>query len=230
MLSGRGLTLAARMFLFIIALMVGFTSVSCNPSSSSQNVGSSGSTNPDLKPAAVPSKAAVEAQQKRAAHLAELKKHFTATIDEFDKTTTFRHKAFSKYMNGNGTTIEAEIVDNRIFVQSQYVSDRWIFHDDFVVKLGNEQVTASGRTQHEVVSGVVETVSPNTRESQAVAELIARAKNTPVRIRLEGKFYKDYTLRPIHQKAIAETVELWHLLSQVVGTNVPLILTALRPL
>ena len=96
--------------------------------------------------------------------------------------------------------------------------------------LGNEQVTASGRTRHEVVSGVVETVSPNTSESQAVAELIARAKNTPVRIRLEGKFYKDYTLRPIHQKAIAETVELWHLLSQVVGTNVPLILTALRPL
>lgn len=216
MLSGRGLTTART--LFIIAMVSGFAWVGCNPASSSQNAERSGTPDPEAKHAATPSKADVEAQRKKAAHLVELKKHFTVTIDEFDKTTTFRHKAFSKYMNGNGTTIEAEIVDNHIFVQSQYVSDHWIFHDDFVVKLGNEQVTASGRAQHEVVSGVTETVSPNTSESQAVAELIARAGNAPVRIRLEGKFYKDYTLRPIHQKAIAETVELWHLLSQAAGS------------
>lgn len=195
-----------------IGIAIWFATVSCSSAPISQSAQRPGAPNPEVKPTAAPSEADVQAQQKRAARLGELKKHFNITVDEFDKSTTFRHKAFSKYMNGNGTTIEAEITDNRLFVQSQYVADQWIFHDDFVVKVGNEQITAGGRTQHEVVSGVVETVSPNANESQAVGELIAGAGNTPVRIRLEGKFYKDYTLRPIHQKAIAETVELWHLI------------------
>ena len=218
MLSGRGLTSTVKTLVVIIGMVTGFASVSCNPASSSQNAEKLATTG--TKPA-TPSKADVEAQRKRAAHLAELKKHFNIKIDEFDKSTTYRHKVFSHYMNGNGTTIEADIVDNQIFVQSQYGADQWIFHDDFVVKIGNEQVTASGRTQHEVVSGVVETVSPNSDESQAVAEFIAKAGTTPVRIRLEGKFYRDYTLRPIHQKAIAETVELWHLMGQGTVTNTP---------
>jgi hypothetical protein len=215
MFLGRALTLTIRAIVFTIGIIICFAVISCNSAPVSQNT-----ERPETsKPAATPSKVDLQAQQKRAARLSELKKHFTSTVDEFDKSTTFRHKAFSKYMNGNGTTIEAEIVDNRILVQSQFVSDNWIFHEDFVVKVGNEQITASGRTQHEVVSGVVETVSPNEDESKAVAELIAGAGNQPVRVRLEGKFYKDYTLRPVHQKAIAETVELWHLLEQQAGTN-----------
>jgi hypothetical protein len=219
MLSGRSLTLTARIMVVSIGIAIWFASVGCNPAPSSQNAEGPGTPNPQANPVATPSKADVEAKQKRAARLGELKKHFNVTVDEFDKSTTFRHKTFSKYMNGNGTTIEVEIVDNRIFAQSQYVSDQWIFHEDFVLKVGNQQMTASGRTQHEVVSGIVETVSPNASQSQAVAEFIARAGNTPVRVRLEGKFYKDYTLRPIHQKAITETVELWHLLGQGRGTN-----------
>lgn len=205
MLLGCGSKLVARFILVTVGVVIWLAMVSCNSAPSSAP--------PEANPA-TPTKTDVEAQRKRAARLAELKKHFNIKIDEFDKSTTYRHKAFSHYMNGNGTTLEADIVDNQLFVQSQYVADQWIFHDDFVVKVGNEQITAGGRTQHEVVSGVVETVSPNSSESQAVAEFIAKAGTTPVRVRLEGKFYKDYTLRPVHQKAIAETVELWHLMEQ----------------
>jgi hypothetical protein len=211
MASGRDLTLTVKTMVSAIGIAIWFTSISCNSAPISQNPEGPATASPEVKSAATPSKADLEAQQKRAARLVELKTRFNIKIDEFDKLTTFRHKAFSHYMNGNGTTIEAEIVDNRIFVQSQYVSDQWIFHEDFIVKVGTEQVTAAGKTQQEVVSGVVETVSPNASESQTVAELIARAGTTPVRGRLEDKLYKDYTLRPIHQKAIAETVELWHL-------------------
>jgi len=204
-----------------VVITVCFLSASCSSAPVSQNPERPATPGPTVQPAMTPSKADLETEQKRTARLAELKRHFNVTVDEFDKGTTFRHKAFSKYMNGNGTTIEAEIIDNRLFVQSQYVSDQWIFHEDFIVKVGSEQVTAAGKTQHEVVSGVVETVSPNAGESQAVAELIARAGKRPVRVRLEGKFYKDYTLRPVHQTAIAETVELWHLLGQGGATNTP---------
>jgi len=173
------------------------------------------STSPSSVPDAKPSPAAAPAdpanEQKRQNRIAELKRHFTSTVDEFDKSVTIRHKAFSKYMNGNGTTIEAEIVGDHIFVESQYVAQEWIFHERFIVKVGNDQITGSGKSRHEVVSGVVEVVSLNAGESTPVAEFIAHAGNKPVRVRLEGKFYKDYTLRPIHQKAIAETVEYWHL-------------------
>jgi len=220
MVSGRDLTFTAKIVVIAVGIVGWLAIVSCNSTPSSQT-GRPVTPSSQAGPSATPSKAYLEAQQKRAARLAEFKKHFNVTVDEFDKSTTFRHKAFSKYINGNGTTLVAEIIDNQIYVQSQYVSDQWIFHEDFIVKVGNAEVTAAGKTQHEVVSGVVETVSPNSHESQAVAELIARAGKTPVRVRLEGKFYKDYTLRPLHQQAIADTVELWHFLAQAAGTNAP---------
>jgi hypothetical protein len=144
--------------------------------------------------------------------LAQLKPHFVTTVDEFNNTTTIRHKAFSKYMNGNGTTIEAEIFDRKLSVESQYVADDWIFHKSFTVKIGNEMRGASGRTREEVVQGVCEIVAPDSTDSEQIARFIASAGNIPVRVRLDGKFYKDYTLKSVHQKAIAETVEYYDLL------------------
>jgi hypothetical protein len=150
-------------------------------------------------------------EAKRKKRLAELKPHFVFITDEFNHRKTVRHRAFSKFMNGNGTTIEAEIQEGNVFVESQYVADDWIFHEAFTVKIGDSEESAEGRGQREVIDGVCETVSPNSNSSERVAMFIASAGTQPVRVRLHGKFDKDYTLRPAHQKAIAETVEYYDL-------------------
>ena len=151
---------------------------------------------------------------KRNKRLAALKPHFVITTDEFDKKITIRHRAFSKYMNGNGTSIEAEIYDNSLVLASEYVAEEWIFHDSFTVKVGEDQLSATGPRKEEVINGgVVEMVALGPLRSGPIAELIASAGSSPVRVRLDGKYYKDYTLRPAHQKAIAETVEYYHLLT-----------------
>jgi len=149
---------------------------------------------------------------RRKKRLAELKPHFVFSTDEFNHTLTIRHKAFSKFMNGNGTTIEAEINDGKLSLESQFVSSEWIFHKSFVVKVRDAQVTADGYSREEVMNGVVETVTAPSDQSVSVARLIASTGSDPVRVRLEGKFYKDYTLRPIHQRAIAETLEYFDLM------------------
>jgi hypothetical protein len=157
---------------------------------------------------------AAKVRAKQQEQLNALKSHFVVTKDEFNDTVTLRHRVFSKYMNGNGTTIAAKIVNHQLFLQSQFVSDDWIFHEEVTVKVGSSQLTAGGRTQHEVVSGIVETVSFDPADSVAIGNLIASSGSEPVRVRLLGKFYKDYTLRPTHQKAIQETVQYLTLLSQ----------------
>jgi hypothetical protein len=136
-------------------------------------------------------KSSTEEAAKRAKRLAQLKPHFVFTMDEFNHTQTIRHKAFSRFMNGNGTTIEGEIYDGRLSVESQYVADHWIFHKSFTVKIGDRQESATGKDQEEVVEGVCEKVTPTFSESESI--------------------YKDYTLRTAHQKAIAETVEYFDL-------------------
>lgn len=160
------------------------------------------------------------ARQKR---LAQLRRNFLVTKDEFDKDTKYLHRAFSKYMNGNGTTLVAEVLvtntmadDPILFVESEYVGQDWIFGSSFTVKVGDNQVyTYTGESRREVMDGggVCElAISNNAAKTVAVADLIARAANQPVRVRLSGEHIKDFTLRPAHQKAIAETLELWRLL------------------
>lgn len=41
----------------------------------------------------------------------------------------------------------------------------------------------------------------------------AQDKHEPVRVRLQGKFNHDYTLRPAFERAISETYELYSLLA-----------------
>lgn len=194
--------------LLMTACMIGCSSLPTNqtPTPTTSTVVESGKSGNIAQPSVSPEEVA-----KRKKRLAELKPHFVFTTDEFNHALTVRHKAFSKYMNGNGTTIEAEIYDGNISVESQYVADHWIFHKTFTVKIGDNEQSGDGRTQQEVIEGVCETVSPTFAESESLARFIASAGNRPVRVRLDGKFYKDYTLRPAHQKAIAETVEYYDL-------------------
>lgn len=154
--------------------------------------------------------------------LAQLKTHFVITKDEFNGVVTYRHRAFSKYMNGNGTTIKAEIREkdghNGIFAESQFVSDDWIFHTSYELRAdGVIPVASLGETQREVINGggICEVVRSTPEVSVIIAAAIKAAADhhKPVRVRLEGKFYKDYTLRPVYEKAIAETYELYSLIA-----------------
>jgi hypothetical protein len=156
------------------------------------------------------------------ARIKQLEKHFVITTDEFDGIKTYRHRVFSKFMNGNGTTIEAEIHENgnarRIFVESEYVSNDWIFHDSIQVQAkGIVPVASSGKTQHEVINGggVCEVTRPSVEQSILIANAIKAASDShqPVRVRLSGRFDKDFTLRAAHEQAIAETYELYSLLA-----------------
>lgn len=142
------------------------------------------------------------------ATIKKLTPHFTHEIDEFNKFNKYRHKSFTKFMNSDGTTIKASIVDNDLYGYSTYVSDDWIFHSSFIVKAGEATIEASGKEQHEVISGVCETVTPSQGEIERVLRFIAAHPKDAIRIRLIGKFRKDYTLRSAHQVAILETVRL----------------------
>jgi hypothetical protein len=143
--------------------------------------------------------------------LAQLTPHFNIKADEFNHTVRAMHKAFRPTMNGNGTTLVAE-VDNRTFnLCSQYVASDWIFHEKVTLKVGDEVLTASGPRKDEVRDGVIEEVCLDPEDGISFARLIRSAGDKPVRVRLEGKYYKDYTLRSTSQKAIAETIEYYDL-------------------
>ena len=145
--------------------------------------------------------------------LGELLKKFVVEKDEFDNKTTYRHKAWSRYYNANGTTLRARIIDRNLYLDSAYVGSDWLFHKEFVVKVGDTQLGAEDDDpRHDVNSGgVCELVSAPPGKSVAMAQQIANSKE-PVRIRLTGRNYRDYTLREEHRRAIAETLELWKLL------------------
>jgi hypothetical protein len=152
----------------------------------------------------------------------KLKKDFVITTDEFNGIKTYRHRAFSKYMNGNGTTIEAEIREKDdhkgIYTESRFVSDDWIFHESYEVKAqGILPMASRGETQREVLSsgGICEVLSSTSGSSLLMAAAIkaAQDKHKPVRVRLEGKFYHDYTLPAASERAIAETYELYSLIA-----------------
>lgn len=191
-----------------IGLMArGCASKPTRPSGSGPSVGAESSYQPDhasVATAAVPS----EETEKR---LAQLAPHFNVKTDEFDKTVRVLHKSYRPFMNGNGTTLVAEIDNHTFNLCSQYVASDWIFHDEVIVKAGTNVVSASGRRRDEVVDGVVEELCLKPGDSLAIARLIQGAGATPVRIRLTGKYNKDYTLKPASQKAIAETVEYFDL-------------------
>jgi hypothetical protein len=154
----------------------------------------------------------------RQERLRNLVTKFVVTKDEFNGSTRYRHKLFSKYYNMNGTTLRADIVmlvpnDPTFYIDSAYVGDGWIFQRSFTVKVGDQILTGfDDRPKREVNSGEVdELISTFDAHAVLIAEAIAKAEQ-PVRVRLEGEHYYDYTLREAHRKAIADTLELWKLL------------------
>lgn len=152
-------------------------------------------------------------ERTRQERLKALSTKFSVAKDEFNKRVTYRHKAYSRYYNGNGTILRASIVGTTFYLDSAYVGDDWIFQKSFTVKVGDKQMTASDDSpKHDVDSGVVDELI-GTFDARAVvmADLIANANGQPVRVRLAGQRYKDYTLREVYRKAIAETLELWKL-------------------
>lgn len=162
-------------------------------------------------------------QPTRQERLNALLTKFSVVKDEFHKRVTYRHKAFSRYYNANGTTLRAQIVGTTFYLDSAYVGDDWIFEKSFTVKVGDKQMTASDDSpKHDVDDGVVDELI-GTYDARAVvmAELIANANGQRVRVRIAGEHYKDYTLPERYRKAIAETLELWKLLGGNSATWVP---------
>lgn len=162
-------------------------------------------------------------QKVRQERLNAMLSNFRITQDEFSKRVTYRHKAFSPYYNGNGTTLRASVVGTTFYLESAYVGDGWIFEKSFTVKVGEKQISASdGSAKHDIDSGVVdELISTFDARAVLMAEIIANANGQPVRVRLVGDSYKDYTLREPYRKGIAQTLELWKLLGGNSGTWLP---------
>lgn len=175
---------------------------------------------PDPKPAASTPAKSPEQIRAEKTRLAKLQKDFVITTDEFTGIKTYRHKAFSRYMDGNGTTLEAQIeakgTSKTLYVESQFVSDDWIFHDAYELKTKKTQpVIFTGTTRREVLNGgICELVSSTAESSVGIALLIAAAdaSHEPIRVRLDGKFTYDYTLKPAFERASAETFELYSLM------------------
>jgi hypothetical protein len=136
----------------------------------------------------------------------KLKSKFVQEKDKFDNDITWRHRSYTKFFNTNGRGIVAEIINNRLKCYSAYVSDDWLFHTSFTLKIGDKQKSFSGKEQHEVVSGIAECVNLNSDDSQELAQFIAESDpKQPVLMRFMGKWYKDITLSQSHRKAITET-------------------------
>lgn len=96
----------------------------------------------------------------------KLRSSFNHEKDEFKKDREwYRHKTFSEYTNTNGTTIKGEVSKRgNIRGYSAYVGEDWIFHDRFIVKIGDTMLSTRRETKRDVIRGsgqVVETVDPD---------------------------------------------------------------------
>lgn len=138
---------------------------------------------------------------------------FHKSKDKFDGSVTYRHKNFTPYSNTNGTGIVAKIFDNDIYCYSAFVNSDWIFHKEFSVKTGDIVKDYDGKENHEVIDGIVETVSLNSSSSEELVKQIASASsNKPIMVRLLGKYRHDFNLRASQRQAIKDTWELYQLL------------------
>ena len=148
---------------------------------------------------------------------------FTVTKDECKKQVTYRHNAFSQYYNANGTTLRAEVVDRTFYLTSVYVGEDWMFEKSFTVKVGDKQIKAHDDSpKHDRDSeGVYEMIIASEARGVAMADLIANANGQPVRVRVSGTTYKDYTLAERYGSAITQTLELWKLLGGNSSTWLP---------
>jgi hypothetical protein len=148
---------------------------------------------------------------------------FSVTKDESNKRVTYRHKTFSRYYNASGTTLRAEVVDRTFYLESVYVGGDWMFERSFTVKLGDKQITASDDSpKHDTDGGVVyELILASDARGVAMADLVANANGQPVRVRVSGATYSDYTLSEPCRSAITQTLELWKLLGGNSSTWLP---------
>jgi hypothetical protein len=153
-------------------------------------------------------------EQTRNERLKALLTKFNVTKDESNKRTTYRHKTFSRYSNPNGTNLSAEVVDKTFYLESVFVGADWMFEKSFTVKVGDKQITASDDSpMHNRDAGVVyELILASDARGVAMANLIANAHGQPVRVRVSGTTYNEYTLSAPCRSAIAQTLELWKLL------------------
>lgn len=145
--------------------------------------------------------------------IAKLLPKFVKTKDKMDNTITYRHKNYNYYNNRNGTTIYCEVQDGKLYANSVYVNDQWVFHDHFIVKAGDSTQEFSGREQTNVVDNCIEDVYLNSADSEQLVKLITSAPaGIPVMVRLLGKYRHDYNLRAAHRQAINDTWKLYQAL------------------
>ena len=136
----------------------------------------------------------------------KLRPIFVKDVDKFSDGVLWRHKSFSQYINGNGTTLSADIWNGAIRLQASYQGSEWIFFKDVTVKTSAGLVEAHGRPEHHVQSGVTEYLRISEPEATQMLGLIKSAGDGPVDIRLNGKFYKDFSLKATHKKGIQDTI------------------------
>jgi hypothetical protein len=154
-------------------------------------------------------KAAADAAKKeQEAKKAKLLKDFNKDVDKFTNDVTYRHKSMSKYWNC-GTTLNLKLQDGTLLLQSSYNGSDWIFHDHFIVKIGEVSKEYTGRNKHEVINHCDEAVFLDAGDSKSLVEFIATADpKLPVMVRLVGHYRKDFQLSAEKRKGIIETWEL----------------------
>lgn len=135
-----------------------------------------------------------------------LKPSFTRNVDKFNGGILWRHKAFSPYVNGNGTTLSTDIWNGEIRLTASFQGSDWIFFRELTVKANGATADADGRPEHHVQSGVTEYLHIQSAQAGPILNLIKAAGDGPVEVRLSGKFTKDFTLKAAHKKAIQDTI------------------------
>lgn len=149
-----------------------------------------------------------------------------------EDSNTYRHKAFSKTINGNGTTIKAYITDNTLKSYSVYVGNSRKNHDDFQVL--TESITKGririigGKTEYKVIDGKsVETVELDKYDTEWLLGHIAEADKTKdkwvaVILASKGKVCYEYDLPAKHREAIRYTVAMHKALQTLKEANIDL--------
>jgi len=131
---------------------------------------------------------------------------FTKETDKFSGGVLWRHKSFSKFFNGNGTSLSADIWNGSIRLTATYQGSDWIFFKDITVKAGASRAEAHGNPEHHVQDGVTEYLRIKDPQAGHILSLIKSAGEGPVEVRLNGKFYRDFTLKPAYKKGIQDTI------------------------
>jgi len=162
------------------------------------------------------------------AQLAELKKKFSYSYDEFKKVGWYENKS-----QGVNVIYDKDILrvyvnnEGYAYLADQYTSDDWIFHTRVEVKIGDVIYKTEDIPNYDPDNStdngsgsVWETISYTNGRDNGIIKAIAESGDTPIKVRFTGgKYYHDITLAKRDQQAIKDAYQLSELIKKVGDTN-----------